>query len=282
MISAKILLDSYNVDAKKRLTTFELKYPRFIHSELLTHRVFSRNSASSRAIPIAKMMEQVQYDPVYPIHWGKNRPGMQATEELSTVDADEARVLWTMARLGTTSRVEDLLRLGVHKQVVNRLLEPFQHMTTILTATEFENFYRLRCSPEAQPELRALAEAMRDAQAASRPTPVEYSEWHCPLLEDREEIWKHLCAASVDLSWEHLSYRLYAVSAARCARVSYLTHDGVRDIAKDLELAERLIASGHWSPFEHVAVALPGADRSGNFVGWRQFRADLDPNFWGV
>jgi thymidylate synthase ThyX len=83
MISAKIIADSISEsEYGDRITTFELEYPRFIHGELMTHRLFSRNAASSRAIPINKMMDQVLTAPAMPVEWGLNKSGMQAEEML--------------------------------------------------------------------------------------------------------------------------------------------------------------------------------------------------------
>ncbi len=157
--------------------------------------------------------------------------------------------------------VEQLLELGVHKQVTNRLLEPFMWHTVIVTATEWEGFWEQRCSPLAQPEIRVAAEAMRAAYDASTPAPVGHGEWHTPYLR----------AEDADLDDETARQ----VSAARCARVSYLTHDGRRDIAKDVELYERLVSARppHWSPLEHVATpAAPGEEPPGNLRGWAQLR----------
>jgi thymidylate synthase ThyX len=154
-----------------------------------------------------------------------------------------------------------LLALKVHKQELNRLLEPFLWHTVIVTATEWSNFFELRCAPNAQPEIRAAALEMRAAIDGRRPQGVALGEWHTPLLQDDER--------GLDLETRR------RISAARCARVSYLTHEGKREIEKDLELFERLKSDRHLSPFEHVAT--PAADTAfhANFRGWIQMRAEL-------
>ena len=254
--SAKIILDSVS-KAGKRLTTFELTYPRFIHSQVLTHRLFSRNSASSRAIPTKKMLEMVDSDPAMPIYWGKNKKGMSASKEIN--DISSAKAYWLAARNNAVFWAKQLYSLGVHKQIVNRIVEPWKFITIICTATEWSNFYSLRRHDDAQPEMQLLANLMYDAQEKS--IPVERI-WHIPYIQEDEK----------DLPLDTKC----RISVARCARVSYLTHNGKRDIEKDLSLYDRLLTGsgfGHFSPFEPVAKASDNPDeRSGNFVGWIQYR----------
>lgn len=254
MIEAKVILDSTS-EAGARITTLQLKYPRFIHSEFLTHRVFSRNSSSSRAIPIAKMIEQVRTDPAMPVEWGKNQPGMQAREIME--DTSHAITMWRMAALEAAQRAERMANLGLHKQIVNRILEPYQWMHTIVTATEWDNFFKLRDHAAAQPEIAVLARSMRTAMQLS--APVLRTE-HLPYIKEDE--------MQLPLMTQYL------ISAARCARVSYLNHDGSNpDTQRDLELAIKLNQAGHMSPFEHQARAFDIACiTSGNFRGWQQHR----------
>ena len=258
MIEAKVILDSVS-PVGKRITTLQLKYPRWVHGEFLTHRAFSRNSMSSRAVPVAKMIEQVRNDPALPIHWGKNQPGMQAAEELTGDDLGSAKYEWRNAARNAAESAEEMHWLGAHKQIVNRLLEPFQWMHTVVTATEWDNFFVLRCHPDAQPEMQALAHAMRDAVDASTPRPAEQ---HFPYSREEDEVMS--------------VWRRAMVSAARCARVSYLKHDGTApSITEDLALFERLAGNApiHASPLEHQGFAMARANvRSRNFVGWWQFR----------
>jgi len=293
---AKVLADSVS-PAGHRLTTLEATFPRFVLAEFNTHRVFSRNSASSRAIPIAKQLRRVLEDPYVPIEFGANQPGMQAGPALEGEKREAAEAEWLRARddavrhvlglvtdprevrgdlLAALERVEEATGtrerpeawLNVHKQVANRLLEPFIWHTVIVTATEWENFWNLRCHPDAQPEIRLIAERMRDAFEASRPTELTEGEWHLPLVrpEDREE-----GTSSEDL---------IKISAGRCARVSYLTHAGVRDLEADIQLHDRLLESGHMSPLEHPARPLTAAELaerewSGNFHGWFSYRKTI-------
>jgi thymidylate synthase ThyX len=276
---AKIIADSISPDGV-RLTTMEVVMPRIVLAEINTHRQFSRSSASSRAIPIEKMLARVMQDPYIPEEWGQNGKGMQAHGTVSDDVAEVALHHWLTARDHAVDQAERLAALGIHKQTTNRLLEPFMWHTVIVTATEWSNFYNLRCNPLAHPALRNTAEAMRDAQAASTPNPIAYGEWHLPFFPERD----------ADIS---PSDRV-KVCAARCARVSYLTHDGVRDPNKDIELADSLLANGHMAPLEHVARPLaktwedsdllngmhpgdiePKYQFIGNFRGWVQFRKTI-------
>ncbi len=261
--SARILLDSLS-PAGVRLTTMEARYPRFVHSELMTHRVFSRNAASSRAIPIKRMIAAVREDPAMPIYWGKNQAGMSARAEISGAARARAESEWQRAlenALESAERLSDS-DIDLHKQLVNRILEPFAWITVIITATEWANFFTQRCHPDAQPEIKHIADMMLAAYRASVPQVVPIGAWHLPLIFDDER--------SLD------DALLCKLSVARCARVSYLTHEGTRDLEKDLELYERLMsggANGHWSPTEHVATPLADpAATSGNLRGWEQYR----------
>lgn len=264
MYGAKILADSIGPSGR-RLTTFEVTYPRFVHAELMTHREFSRNSASSRAIPVEKMISRILVDPVLPVWWGKNQSGMQAREELAGDDLETARRKWLAARDSALEYARELLRLDVHKQIVNRVLEPWMWITVIVSATQLSNFFALRCHPDAQPEIARAAYLMRDAHEASRPREVPLYGWHLPLVHDPEEL------RGEGFNGEEIAM----ISCGRCARVSYLTHDGKRDPHADLALATRLIDSGHMSPFEHAARALGVDERVGNFRGWMQLRKTI-------
>jgi len=264
---ARVLLDSVGANGV-RLTTLEVTFPRFVLAEFNTHRQLSRNSASSRAIPTAKLLERVEHDPVVPSEWGRNKAGMSASELLSKEEADEAVRVWLRARDDAVVHARELLQLKVHKQELNRILEPFLWHTVIVTATEWQNFFDLRCSRNAQPEIRAAAVAMRAAMQASRPLPVGAGAWHTPLIQSDETV--------LDLE------RRKQVSAARCARVSYLTHEGRREIEKDLQLFERLREDRHLSPFEHVATPSPDGQFHANFRGWVQMRAEIELEYKGV
>jgi len=253
---AKIIQDSI-APCGVRLTTVEAVYPRFVHSELMTHRLFSRNAASSRAIPVKTILERVKNDPAMPIFWGKNQRGMSPTMEIE--DIETAQKLWLEARDRAVEVAEKLIKSEVHKQVVNRILEPFMWMTTIITSTQWSNWDTLRIHVDAQQEITQIAKVIKAARDGSFPA---LREWHLPYSQSGEveefglETMKKVCVA-------------------RCARVSYLTQDGKRDISKDLELYEKLVSGsghGHWSPMEHVARALYTPLQSGNFTGWEQYR----------
>jgi hypothetical protein len=251
MITAEIKLDSVS-PAGRRLTTFILKYPRFIHSELMTHRVFSRNAASSRAIPFARMVALIEEQPAGPVYWGSNKPGMQSGAELGFEDRAAAADIWQGALRLAMRSAGKLDAIGVHKSISNRLLEPFAHMTTLVSATEWSNFFHLRAHADAQPEFRVLAFLMLEAYLHSEPAE---RDTHRPFGEEAPE------------------GREYEVATARCARLSYLTFDGEHAPEKDVALHDGLVKAGHWSPFEHCADALEDPDKwSGNFRGWLQYR----------
>lgn len=299
-ISATIIADSISPDGV-RITTFELEYPRFIHAEFMTHRLFSRNAASSRAIPVAKAIELVKEKTAMPIHWGKNQPGMSAKEEWDAhyiVKDDNGNVaidlnresLWALARNDAISVAQIFNDLEYHKQIVNRLLEPFTMIKVVVTATEYDNFFWLRNHPDAQPEIAELARVMweeytnRDIDLgsiiATRTIHLEANEWHVPYFKDG--YW------TPDME-ESLEDAL-AISASCCAQVSYRKLDDSLEKAKDI--FKRLVESKpvHASPFEHQATPLTygmagdvqvkgtthfdnkGNAWSGNFRQWVQHR----------
>lgn len=284
MFEVKMILDSVS-PAGVRLTTLTATYPRFIHAEIMTHRDRARNAASSRAIPFPVMMERVLDEPVVPIMWPAEQRGMQGGEPLPDFLANFAQEIWLAARVRAVQYADDLHHIGrtfahqypehpraeevkdlrVHKSIPNRLVEPWMWITVLMTATEWKNFFRLRCHPDAEPHFQKIAGMIRDAMEDSTPSEPSPARggWHLPFISGDD----------VD------DYKLEAcgrLSVARCARVSYLTHDGKRDPNKDFELYDRLVAGsgfGHWSPHEHVAqVADDATHRSGPFRGWVQFR----------
>lgn len=264
MYSAKILKDSL-APCGSRLTTMEVTFPRIVLAEYNTHRVYSRNSASSRAIPVEKMIKRVVDNPFLPLVWGKNQKGMSAEFELSITEQDQANKIWLSARDSMVNHVQQLLNIGVHKQIANRLLEPFMWQTVICSATSWDNFFNLRCDKDAQPEIRKIAEMMRDLYYSVQPNSdlSKTFNWHLPLVED-DEFDDLLKSFTID--------DIKKICVGRCARVSYLTHDGKRDPLADIELASRLLISGHMSPFEHAAKALTSNIQCGNFSGWKQYR----------
>lgn len=285
--SAKVLKDSLSQHGV-RLSTLEVTIPRLVLAEFNTHRVFSRNSASSRAIPVEKRISMVESDPFIPESFGKNQKGMQASEDLDDASARLAREDWMSACKDAVTHARALAQKGVHKQLANRLIEPFCWQTIIVSSTEWDNWDALRMSPDAQPEIRKAAEMMFEARRTSVQRIMSEGEWHLPLVDDFVEL------VNEGYSLEQIKL----ICVGRCARVSYLTHDGIRDPQADVDLAIRLKTSGHMSPFEHAATQMSNDDAQseiiwqlesssgfvdvdpsrvfcGNFRGWKQFRKEI-------
>lgn len=265
--SAKIIADSINTSGN-RITTFEVKLHRFVLAEFNTHRVNSRNFQSSRACPVEKMIANIVDDDVFPLHWGKNQKGMVANQEVDEQTKIDAKIIWSNARAQAIKHTRMLIDIGIHKQVANRLLEPFMAITGIVTATDYDNFFAQRCHSDSQPEIRALADAMREAYKASVPEKLNAGEWHLPFI--KSEDW-------ADFHDKNITHDdLLRIATGRCARVSYLNHNGVRHFDDDIALHDRLLASQppHLSPFEHCAIANDG--KFANFTGWQSYRNILE------
>ncbi len=270
-ISAKVIEDSID-GSGRRITTMLLRYPRFIHAEFMTHRVFSRNASSSRAIPFKTQLKTILKEPAAFSEWGKNQKGMSAAVNLEGWRLKLAQLSWYLG-LWVLQPVTWLMNLsGDHKQVINRMLEPWAHINVIVTATEWENFFQLRCNPKTtQPEMWELAWKIQVIYLTSKP---QAQTIHLPFvtLEERGK-----------LTLQHLMM----VSAARCARLSYMTWGEVKtDTVKDLALAERLLSDKHMSPFEHQAIAIKSITTDtnkpvgwrANFFGWESFRFRIERN----
>lgn len=261
-ITATVIADSI-ADGCPRLITLQLRYPRFIHAEFLTHRMFSRNASSSRAIPIERLIQDVLDDPAMPTYWGANQPGMQAGEELESGDVE-----WLLASSDAIHRARRMARMGYHKQIVNRILEPFAHINVLCTATvdAYAHFFALRDHPDAQPEIADLARAMRVVIDNSYPEWLDPRDWHMPYTTEFDR------TGNVDVA--------KATSAARCASVSYKTVDGKpMTVDKALRIYDKLAGSDpiHASPFEHIARPAPaGGAGCRNFTNWHQWRADVE------
>ena len=297
MSKAQVLIIADSISPEgKRLTTFQLRYWRSIHSELLTHRVFSRNAGSSRARPSKAIIEQVRNDPWGPIHWGANQAGMQAHETLKASERVQAERAWREAANYAADSAQLMVEANAHKQIVNRLLEPFTYIDVVLTATDFANWFALRDHPDAQPEIQELARMMRDAMDVSIPKLLKPGEWHLPYITKKD--WE--AAYEYDLNHGGLGDEdaalelLKKASAARCARVSYKLFDGSNaNFEKDLELFNQLLVSQplHASPAEHQATPdvsyewpittceFSGSKYWGNFDSWIQFRKTLPNEF---
>jgi thymidylate synthase ThyX len=286
--TARVIADSTYADGP-RVTTMEVSFHRFVLAEFNTHRVFSRNSASSRAIPIHKQIAKLVDGIAAPLAWPAEKPGMQGGDELDDATAAEASSVWSGIAEQTVAVAERLRGLGVHKSVVNRILEPYMWHTVVVTSTAWTNFFAQRSNVLAQPEIRRVSELMQEAYDASQPVELTEGGWHLPYVQPDE--------LGVGTDWAELA----RISAARCARTSYLTQNGVRDHAKDLELYQRLVTArpAHWSPLEHVAtpwpenaaagslsftdvedkpqvVHLDHLPRVGNLLGWRSLRTEVE------
>jgi thymidylate synthase ThyX len=265
MLSASVIADSVANDPYTRCTTFVLNFPRFILAQFNTHRAFSRNTASSRAIPTKKLIAQVEANPYIPKVWGVNKPGMFSDSNLEPFHATMAEMNARHALKHMIEHAKFLAQLGVHKQIVNRYLEPFMWVKVIMTTTKkgLDNFFSQRLDHAAQPEMQELAQAMKIAYDASTPTHIEDTQWHFPF--------------GLDLPDVSVSDKQKIV-VARIARVSYDNHNGIRDVDADIKLADRLAADNHWSPFEHVAM--PWSMKTGNLDGWMQLRHLVERAGW--
>lgn len=295
MTYAKVIADSVT-GSGDRLTTLEVRFHRFVLAEFNTHRVFSRNSASSRAIPLAKQIERLTEQPASPVYWPREQKGMQGGEELDSGEQIYAENIWLRSRAEAINAAKSMSRVGLHKSLANRILEPFMWQTVVVTSTAWENFLSLRSDKMAQPEIRVVAEMMEQAMMSSEPSHMPYGMWHLPYIsvEDREYAAMKRPDRVLGASSEPW---LVKVSSARCARVSYLTQDGKRDYQQDIDLYERLTSNGHSSPLEHVATPMPGnrqhldvwqqdqrgeeplhviTPKYGNLIGWHQHRFDVE------
>lgn len=292
-IKATIIQDSISGnDTAVRIVTFELEYPRFIHSEFMTHRMFSRNAASSRAIPVDKMHQHIMDNPATPVVWQKNQPGMQSYENLEGHELEKAQSEWRISVRMAIEQSQHMLNAGLHKQWANRVTEPFQMMKVVVTATEWDNFFELRNHTDAQPEIHELAKVMLEAMQQSSPMRLSSQEWHVPYIKRSRvhlgETVKYVSSDGTYLTPEEAR----KVSASCCAQVSYRKSDDSLD--KALKIYDRLIDSKpmHASPIEHQATPMnypahifshvyePGVTHvdtkrqawSGNFRGWIQYR----------
>lgn len=262
----KVAVETDTVWRDKRITTVVATYPRIIHSEVMTHRRIVKNSSSSRAVPARKMLEQVTDTPFVPLRFGAAQPGMQ----MSPRNVDGALRAWLNACDDVRVSAKLMLQADVHKSIINRMLEPWSWITVVMTASEWNNFFHLRRHPDADIHIHLLADMIYDAISAS--TPRE-SDLHMPFIDFFSTMSGGLGRWTLD--------ELAAISAARCARVSYLTHDGGRDVERDFKLAEKLRGGsggiGHWSPFEHFAKYNPTSVSP--YVGWQSYRSMCTGHF---
>ncbi len=282
MIKAEIIADSINAKGK-RITSFVVTMPRIVLAELNTHRVLSRNSASSRAIPFAKMLEMVKKTPFMPIQWMKDHSGMQGNEFFT--DENEAKAVeaaWLEARDNAVASAEKLSALGLSKQFVNRGLEAYMWHTVIITATEWENFIALRAHDAAEIHIQKLAFLMLEELNNSTPKLLQVGDWHIPFGDNmnESEIFAQFENPAFEGTDEDIQNLKVKIAVARCARVSYTVvgEEGKPDNYKnDVKLHDRLLSMGHLSPFEHCAQCTDNEGWSGNLLGWTQYRKIL-PN----
>lgn len=283
---AKVILDSIGPWGN-RLTTMEFTLPKLWLAEFNTHCAFARNSASTRAIPYREQRRRVLDDPFVPFEWPLEGKGMAHSQEVRS--SGEISILghkWKLYRDRALEAADDLVEFHhIHKQLAGRLLEPWQFQTVLATGDQaaWANFFYLRRSNQAAPEIHRAADLLWEAYSKSEAQELLVGEWHAPLLQ-------------VDEPGERTNYTYYefwrkwtSISAARCARLSYLTHHGVRAVAEDLALFGRLTTNRHWSPLEHVCQAKEqlGADtlllleqhpelairKEGKWDGWRSLRS---------
>ncbi|MBL5840923.1 FAD-dependent thymidylate synthase [Enterobacter asburiae] len=300
-VIARVVADSISPQGQ-RITTFELEYPRIIHSELMTHRLFSRNAMSSRAIPIKKMIQQALDNPAMPVKFGKNQPGMQDAGDHSAGIGKRGyspEQWWKFAAAEACHFASGFDEAGYHKQIANRLLEPFQRMKTVLTATDFENFWWLRVDKDADPTIFALAEAMKKAFDESLPELLEPGQWHTPYVDhvyEYEDIDDKECVVFVgycvldenDKPVMLTVEEAKAISASCCAQVSYRVLNNTKD--KALDIYGKLLSGNkvHASPFEHQATPMkgefsqygydPSVNLPGYAVSWEEGITHVDRN----
>lgn len=270
-ITAKVILDSISEEGV-RLTTLHLHYPRYILPEIDTHRMLSKNSRSSRARPVNSVMREVYDNPFIPSHWTAYQKGMQG-QEITDPKAIEIYSDFVASlgkdivdRIGLFNEFCDKQGIPrLHKQILNRYIENFASTDTIISGTDWKNFFDLRISDKAEPHIRELAEAMQKAMAESVPQVIVVGDYHLPYI-------------TADELYNHTMTQCKLASVARCARVSYAPFGSSEpDFDKDLELGKTLLQDKHMSAFEHIATPLINSfGRTSNFRGWKQFRQEVD------
>lgn len=270
-ISAEIIADSINKQGD-RLTTYILHFPRIVLAEFNTHRMLSKNSASSRAIPFEKMLQKIMETPFIPIKWMKNHSGMQGNEYFT----DETDIEWLTnnhlaARDYAIERAKAASDKGLSKQIINRYLEPFLYHTVIVTGSEWENFFALRAHPAAEIHIADLAEKMLVAYNESTPKLLKAGEWHIPFgdkldLERLKSTAEGLVSMNTPSEKDIVKMKAM-IATARCARVSYLNFEGKDDYLADVKLHDNLFSMGHFSPFEHLGRCMTDEEYYSSFRG---------------
>jgi len=257
--NAKVIADSISPSGD-RLITLEIELHRFILPEHNTHRSLSRNFQSSRAIPILRQMEQIASNPAMPVWWGKDQSGMVAKEEITGLEREMAEMIILGMRDACLNGVKQLHKLGLHKQISNRYVEAWMWTKGVVTATmeAWEAFFALRCAYDAQPEIKALADAIYEAIESSTSRELDYGEYHLPYID------KHHVKGVTSYSSRGCLLTLkeaIKVSVSCCAQSSYRKLDTSLEKAINVYGMLNLPTDGrypegnpHFSPAEHVAV----------------------------
>lgn len=263
MIIVKILADSINTGNWKRITTFKVIMPRFILPQLSKHRILSINTESSRAVPIYTKIASILKNPVVPEFWGLNKKGMQSDSEISDSDIEKATFLWLKGIENAIETARELEKLKLHKEYTNRVIESYSHIACVITSTQWTNFLTLRLDSHAQYEIRNLALAIKNELINHQPRYIKPGDLHLPLVSEKEryEFYDDI-------------ETLMALSSSRVATVSYNRSIDVNncDIKKDVQRYKHLRDNGHWSAFEHAAIATPDTFMFGNLIGWVSHR----------
>lgn len=307
---AKVILASQATNSRRKVYTLHLRYPRIIHAEMMTHRVFNRNARSSRAVPIKTMLNEIRNDPFIPWHWTRIQAGMQgvggwdqkillqgAAGLFDDVDLSVSReAAWLHGRDMMADLAESFAKAEYHKQVANRLVEPFMWMDMLVTSTHWANFLHLRDHKDAEPHIRDLAVLVGQALKEAEVQQLKPGEWHLPFVteEDNKLAYEHVLAQTgLSGTLNHMMALdvLKKISSARCARISYKPFDGDGSFERELERFEQLVGNDavHASPLEHQCTpdelfddvgdeqyfACP--DLHGSLTGFIQFRKTV-PN----
>lgn len=287
-VSAKVIAHSKAKETGKEVVTFELEFPRIVLAEFNTHNALSKNSSSSRAIPVQTMLEQVRKSPAIPVRFGKKNKGMQDAGQHDGyvdlyndyIEEDEpycAEDAWRMAAISAAYYAQQFDKAGYAKQICNRLIEPFQRMKVVMTATELANFLWLRDHPAADPTIEALAKEIKKAYINSEAVELDVGDWHVPYFGgEGVGYWLNGCGIKLQEALD--------ISASCCAQVSYRKLDDSAEKAKSvvdrLNLGVDITEPMHVSPTEHQCTPIEKAGdywgESGNYL----INHPFDPNSW--
>lgn len=280
--SSKVICHSRAPNGEE-LITLEIEMHRFVLPEFNTHRVCSRNFQSSRAVPTQKLLDQIKSVPAMPVFWGANQSGMIADNELPEDIRQLCENIWKEAAQSAARYATQLHNLNCHKQIVNRLLEPFMWTKGVVTATReaYEGFFLLRSHYAAQPEIKALSDAMKASIEGSTPNDLSYGGYHLPYVDN--DLILNIHGKRRNIS------NLVKVSTSCNAQVSYRVLDDSLEKAVKIYEMLNLPKNGvypedppHFSPTEHVAKVVKDYEyeefMGGNFATgtfW-QYRKSLE------